>query len=156
MSSVKLVFASVSFSFFILSCSSTTTIRSEPSGATLLINGNKVGETPYTYSDSKIMFSKQQVSLKKRGYKSFSSVITRDELAAGPLLAGIFCFFPVLLWSFEYAPFYNFELEKSGENSSLDKKLGPVGWSREYLRVAQTKIPEAEPNVSSIESSVTF
>jgi hypothetical protein len=122
----------------------------------LSINGNAVGQTPYTYTDSKVLFAKQQVSLSMKGYRTYQGFISRDELAVGPLLVGVLCFFPVLLWAFEYPPSYNFTLQKSGGDASLRTTPGPVVWSPEFVKVSHTKIPLAQPEVSHIQLPATF
>ena len=76
----------VSLSVVASSCTSTTTINSKPQGATLMINGNEVGQTPFRYSDTKVLFSKQQVSLTMKGYRELEGFIQRDSLSAGYLV----------------------------------------------------------------------
>lgn len=149
--------ATVALSFATVSCSSTTTINSNPTGARLSVNGAEVGATPYTYTDSKVLFSKQQVSLSMKGYRTYQGFISRDELAVGPLLVGVLCFFPVLLWAFEYPSSYNFTLQKAGGgDASLRTTPGPVVWSPDFVKVSHTKIPLAQPEVSHIQLPATF
>lgn len=148
--------ATVALSFVTVSCSSTTTINSTPSGASLSINGNAVGQTPYTYTDSKVLFSKQQVALSMKGYTTFQGFIARDELAVGTLLIGLLCVWPALLWAWEYPPSYNFTLQKKGGDASLRTTPGPVVWSPEFVKVSHTKIPLAKPEVSHIQLPATF
>src|SRR3989304_1405724 len=45
------------FAAHLAACSSTTVIRSNPSGARLYLNGEAVGTTPYAMTDSKIVGS---------------------------------------------------------------------------------------------------
>lgn len=110
------------FTLLLLSCKSTTIIKSEPAGAVVYINGQKKGETPYTYSDTKIVGSATNIVLKKAGYTDFQTVLTRDEQAdAGAIVAG--CFFLVpFLWAMEYEPEHNYELEKSDTYSDKNMK----------------------------------
>ena len=100
-------------------CSSTTTINSSPPGADLSMNGMEVGKTPFVYSDKKVLFSKQQVSIEKKGYERFDGFIQRDEIVGGYLVLGVLCLFPLILWSWEYPPFYKFTLRPTPAKSSF-------------------------------------
>lgn len=57
------------------SCSSTTLIQSEPSGAKLYMNGEYMGVTPFSYSDTKIVGSSTEIRLEKEGYEPLLSLI---------------------------------------------------------------------------------
>ena len=61
---------SVIFTVVVLlsSCASTTVIQSEPTGASLYLNEQPVGKTPYTMKDTKIVGTKTTIKLKKEGY----------------------------------------------------------------------------------------
>lgn len=50
---VKLIALMTAF-FFVLGCSSTTIIKSKPSGAKVCLDGEIKGETPYTYTSAGI------------------------------------------------------------------------------------------------------
>ena len=75
-------------------------LRSEPSGATVYIDGSKVGKTPYTYSDTKIVGATTQVRLKLEGY---------EEFQVGPCIGGVFVLVP-FLWVMGYRPEHSYEL----------------------------------------------
>lgn len=95
----------------ITACASTTAINSEPSGATLYLNGEKVGTTPYTHSDTKIIGSTNMVVLKKEGYQDFSTAFSRNENAnVGAIIGGVFVLVP-FLWAMDYKPSYTYELQ---------------------------------------------
>lgn len=97
------------------SCSSTTVISTEPSGARLYINGMKAGETPYTYTDTKIIGSATNLIFKKEGYEDKEVVMRRnEEVSVGAIIGGIFVLVP-FLWAMEYIPDHNYELEKVPE-----------------------------------------
>ena len=91
-------------------CASTTLIRSEPGEANLYIDGSKVGKTPYTYSDTKIVGSVTRIRLTKEGYEDFETLMKRDEeFQIGPCIGGAFIW-PVWLWVLGYKPERTFEL----------------------------------------------
>ncbi len=93
------------------SCASTTMIQSVPSGATVYINGENVGVTPYSHTDTKIVGTASQITLKKEGYKDLNTVMVRnEEVDAGAVVGGIFVWIP-FLWVMKYKPFHNYELE---------------------------------------------
>jgi len=93
------------------SCSSTTQIVTIPSGAKLYINGEYYGETPYSYTDTKIVGSSNAVNIKKEGYKDFNTSFSRNEEAdLGAIIAGCFIIFP-FLWIMKYKPIRTYELE---------------------------------------------
>ena len=94
----------------VTACASTTKIDSTPAGATLYINGEKAGTTPYTYTDTKIVGSAVQLKIKKEGYEDFQTTLTRNEEAdVGAIVGGVFTLVP-LLWSMKYKPTHTYEL----------------------------------------------
>ena len=95
---------------FLYACASTTKIDTTPSGATLYINGEKAGTTPYTYTDTKIVGSTVQLKLKKDGFEDFQTIMTRNEEAdTGAIVGGVLTLVP-LLWSMKYKPTHTYEL----------------------------------------------
>lgn len=105
---------------FLSSCASTTLIRSEPRGATLFINGEKVGTTPYQHTDTKIVGSTNHVVLKKEGYEDFVTVFSRDEEAdVGAIIGGIFFLFP-FLWTMKYKPEHSYEMTPLFDSPAIE------------------------------------
>lgn len=95
---------------FLASCSSTTVIRSEPPGATLYLNGERVGTTPYTHTDTKVVGSQNIVELQLEGHETLITTFSRTEEAdAGAIIGGFFLFFP-FLWTMKYKPVRTYEL----------------------------------------------
>lgn len=91
-------------------CASTTMFQSVPSGAKLYMNGEYVGKTPYTYSDTKIVGTTTTIRLTAEGYSDFNGVLKRNEEAnVGAIIGGVFLLFP-FLWVMDYKPVHNFEL----------------------------------------------
>ena len=107
----KLIALAMAF-FFLFGCASSTLIKSNPPGAKLYLDGQDLGETPYTYSDKAAAGTMRTVKLKKEGYKDFNGTIKREKLSVGALIGGIFLLVP-LIWILEYPPEYNFEMEKT-------------------------------------------
>ena len=109
---LKTIAALLAFTVLLSSCASTTIIRSEPPGANLYLNGEPVGTTPYTHSDTKIVGTTNTVELKMEGYEDFVGSFSRNEEAdVGAIIGGIFFVFP-FLWVMKYKPFHNYELKK--------------------------------------------
>ena len=65
--------------FLSVACSSSTIIKSEPSGADISVDGRTVGKTPYTLEDSSIVYSTTRVSLSKPGYKLVNVTLCKNE-----------------------------------------------------------------------------
>lgn len=104
----KIIF--LTLAIFLSACSSTTMINSEPTGAMLYLNGEKVGVTPYAYTDSKIIGTTNTVLLKKDGYQEFSGSFTRNESAnVGAIVGGCIVLVP-LLWAMDYKPSHSYEM----------------------------------------------
>jgi hypothetical protein len=84
--------------------------QSSPSGAKLYMNGEPVGTTPYTHTDTKIVGSTTILKITSEGYEDFNGVLKRDEeVNVGAIIGGIFLLFP-FLWVMDYKPTHNFEL----------------------------------------------
>ncbi|MFN0030831.1 MAG: PEGA domain-containing protein [Flavobacteriales bacterium] len=100
----------LSAALLLSSCSSTTMIQSTPSGADVYMDGQPLGKTPVSYSDTKIVGSSTSVTLKKEGYADLNTTLTRDEKAdVGAIIGGCFLLFP-FLWTMEYNPTHNYTL----------------------------------------------
>jgi hypothetical protein len=97
--------------FFLFGCSSTTLLKSNPSGAKIQVDGYTVGETPQFYTDKAVAGTSKPVTLKKEGYKDFDGTIKRDEFSFTNLIGGIFLLVP-FVWLFEYPTQYTFIMEK--------------------------------------------
>ena len=75
------------------------------------MNGEYLGETPYTHKDTKTVFTSNKIELKKEGYETKEVRIRRDgKVNVGALIGGIFVLFP-FIWLMDYKSTYNFELE---------------------------------------------
>jgi hypothetical protein len=91
-------------------CSSSTVIRSNPSGARVFLDGAYVGTTPYTLTDSKIVGSTTMIRLEYPGLPPTTVAVSRNEdLKVGTLIVGIFLLVP-LLWVMGYDSEHTFDL----------------------------------------------
>jgi len=91
-------------------CTSTTVIKSVPEGATVYLNGERVGTTPYILSDTKIVGSSNSITLKKEGYRDFDAVFSKTEEAdVGAIIGGVLVLVP-FLWTMGYKPTHTYEL----------------------------------------------
>lgn len=93
-----------------ISCASSTLIESIPPGAKLYVDGQAVGNTPYTHRDSKIISSTTSIRMEKEGYKPFYYDISKDEeVKIVPAVAGFFLWVP-WLWAMGYKSVHTWEL----------------------------------------------
>jgi hypothetical protein len=95
-------------------CTSSTIISSQPAGARLFLNGEPVGATPYTMSDTKIVGASTTVRLEYPGYEVYNSVIQRtEEFDVGACIGGVLIWIP-FLWIMGYKPQHNYQLVPMG------------------------------------------
>jgi hypothetical protein len=100
----------ITLAISISACASTTIINSEPNGAAVYLNGEKVGLTPYTHTDTKIVGSTNTVLLKNEGYQDFSASFSRNEdVNVGAIIGGFFVLVP-FLWTMDYKPSHSYEM----------------------------------------------
>ena len=100
----------LSTSILLSGCASATLFQTTPPGAKLYMNEELVGNTPFTYSDTKIVGTTTIVKIKAEGYEDFNYVLKRNEEAnIGAIIGGVFLLFP-FLWVMDYKPMHNFEL----------------------------------------------
>ena len=108
---IKKIVALLALVSFLVACSSTTMIKSNPSGAKLYIDGIYKCETPCSYKDSAPVGTAKTVVLRKEGFKETRGKIRKEELDIVPLIGGIFFLFPYV-WMMKYPSDYTFEMEK--------------------------------------------
>lgn len=107
---IRLLAASMACSVLLAGCVSSTMIETIPNGASLYLNGESVGKTPYLHRDTKIVGSSTDVRIEMEGYKSFRTTLQRNEEAdAGAIVAGVFTLIP-FLWTMKYKPTHTYEL----------------------------------------------
>ena len=82
-----------------------------------------LGVTSYTYSDTKIVGSTTQVSLKKAGCREKNVIMTRSEkFEVGPCIGGVLVLVP-FLWIMGYQPQRTYELECKNTSRLMIKSL---------------------------------
>ena len=107
--SYKLISA-VTITALLCSCASTTQIRSTPPGANLFIEGEKLGQTPYSYTDTHIVGSVVHAKMTKSGYEDLNVSFSRSEEAdVGAIIGGVLAFVP-FLWTMKYKPEHSYEM----------------------------------------------
>jgi hypothetical protein len=104
-------------------CASSTVLQSQPPGARVLINGQPVGTTPYTMTDTKIVGSTTQIRLEYPGYAPLDTVISRSETVdILALIGGLLVLVP-FLWVCDYNPTHLYVLQPG-----YAQPPGPGGW----------------------------
>jgi hypothetical protein len=95
-------------------CSSSTVIRSNPSGAKVFLDGQMVGTTPYTMSDTHIVGSSTHIRLEYPGYAPTDASIKRnEEFDVVACIGGVFLLVP-FLWIMGYKADHSYELQPGG------------------------------------------
>ncbi|MDO9340837.1 MAG: PEGA domain-containing protein [Bacteroidales bacterium] len=106
-------------SILISGCASTTLFQTSPSFASVYVNGQNVGTTPYKYSDRKAAGASTSIAFKKDGYKDLYINLKRNEqLDMGALISGIFFIYP-LIWLKKYNPVHYYDLENLGDGKHV-------------------------------------
>lgn len=92
-------------------CSSTTTIRSSDPEARIYVNGEYVGTGHAHYTDRKVAFSNNRVTLKKEGCAPNSYSFRRNEDPDGGAIVGGLLVGVPFLWVTEYKDQHAYEFE---------------------------------------------
>jgi hypothetical protein len=99
----------------VAACTSSTVIRSNPSGAKVFLDGMYVGTTPYTMSDTKIVGSTTSVRLEYPGMAPVVTTIKRsEEFDVAACIGGVFLLVP-FLWIMGYRPDHMFDIAAQGQ-----------------------------------------
>jgi hypothetical protein len=131
-------------------CSSTTVIRSNPSGARVFIDNSYVGTTPYTLSDSKIAGSSTSIRLEYPGRAPQMILASKGELRIGPLIAGLFFLVP-LLWVTGYKNEYTVELAAPDPNNPYAHGAPQMGVGVPQMGVPQMGAQEPGAQTRAVE-----
>ncbi len=130
------------------SCASTTVINSYPSGAKVYLNGEPVGKTPYSHTDTQIIGTYTNVKLVKDGYAPLFTSFSRSEQAnVGAIIGGLFVWVP-FLWAMDYKPTHTYELipiDKSETKKSIESKEAKLRKLRKLFE--ENLISEDEYNI---------
>ncbi len=125
------------------SCSSTTLIQSYPTDASVYIDGEFVGHTPYWYTDTKIMGSITDIDLVKDGYEPLYTSIQRSERIDVAAVVGGFYLLAPFLWSLRYAPVHSYQLIPLPQ-SSVSNEVVTSEPSQEIQPTEQVQQPQPE------------
>ncbi len=137
--------------FLISSCSSSTNIYTNPKGATVYLDGAKVGTTPYTMTDTKIIGTRTQVTFKKEGYEDLNVAIFRnEELDVAALIGGILVWVP-LLWVQKYHAVHTYDLIPLTDSPAMD---GPKMRSAPQTTVPTSKAARLKELKSLLEQDL--
>jgi len=106
-------------------CASSTVLQTQPPGARVTINGAMVGNTPYTLTDSKILYSSTPLHFEYPGYAPLDVTLVRsEEVDVLPLILGIFTLIP-LLWVMKYQATHVYQLQPAQPGFAP----APAGWA---------------------------
>lgn len=131
---VKATSLMLAASVLLTSCVSTTLIQSVPSGAKVYLNGEPVGVTPYTHSDTKIVGTTTMVKLTMDGYDPLNTSFSRaEEVDPGAIICGFIAFFP-FLWTMKYKSTHTYELTPSTGGAQPVLKAPPAQSKSERLK----------------------
>lgn len=109
-----LVTFTLSLALVFAGCTSSTVIRSNVPGARVFLNGEYVGNTPYTMSDTKIVGSTTQVRIEAPGYAPAVASISRsEEFSVGACIGGVFFLVP-FLWIMDYKADHFYQMAPAG------------------------------------------
>jgi hypothetical protein len=111
-------------------CASSTKITSDPSGAEVYIDGEKVGETPYEYREKSVwVWTQHDVAVRQKGYIPAEGQLETHAVPGFVALGiiGCICLFPALLTVVgRYEDTYHFDLQDPGDPSDRTGEGG--GW----------------------------
>ncbi len=92
-------------------CSSTTLISSSDPDARIYVNGEYIGIGQATYTDKKVAFSNNDVTIRKPGCDPAAYSFRRNEKPdGGAIVGGILVTIP-FLWVTEYKKEHNYEYD---------------------------------------------
>ena len=132
-------------------CSTMVTIQSEPPGADIILNNQKVGKTPFAVRLSDFAFNSYDVTLKKEGFSDFQGRIAK-EAKAGAIIGGVFVGIP-FLWCYGPQPYQTFYL------SEKESKVGAAVVNKAekvVVRIDDTEIGSEPVTVTAGVHTVTF
>ncbi|MDJ0653722.1 MAG: hypothetical protein QNJ40_06200 [Xanthomonadales bacterium] len=96
---------------FLTGCSSSTVIRSSDPDARIYVNGEYIGTGDGYYSDKKVAFAGNKVTLRKDGCEPMEYRFRRNEEADLGAIIGGYLFAVPFLWTLEYKDHHAYEFE---------------------------------------------
>jgi hypothetical protein len=107
-------------------CTSTTTIRASDPDARIYVNDEYIGTGSARYSDRKVAFTKQNVTLRKEGCQVQQHSFRRNEKPdAGAIVSGLLITVP-FLWLTEYKDehAYEYDCQPIAESGQASTEAG--------------------------------
>ncbi len=99
----------LSATLFVMSCSSSTVIRTTDPDARIYVDGEYLGNGEVYYTDQKVAFSKNDVMIRKEGCEAqYHDFRRSQEGDIGAIVGGIFFTVP-FLWATEYKNYREYE-----------------------------------------------
>ncbi len=87
----------------IINYSSTTLIKTSSKSTKIYVNGEYLGQGSASYTDSKIIYSSNTITLRKKGCKAEKHTFRRNEEANIASIIFVFFVIPVF-WVMDYKP----------------------------------------------------
>ena len=105
----------------ISACSSTTLIKTSDPEARIFVNDEYIGVGEANYTDKKVAFSNNSVTIKKAGCEPVSYSFRRNEKPdGGAIVGGIFVTIP-FLWVTEYKKEHTYEYDCNPINEIVNE-----------------------------------
>jgi hypothetical protein len=92
-------------------CSTSVTIDTDPPGAEVRLNYQRIGTTPVTVVLSDAVWEEFFVEISKPGYRTIRTTL-RKEIKPGAVVGGLLGFVVPWLYAWGPAPYHYFELEQ--------------------------------------------
>jgi hypothetical protein len=116
--------AFLTFVSFLSACSHTVTIDTDPTGAEIKVNGEKLGTSPVTYTEQTGWERIYDIEANKGGFKTTRKQVRQTEwnmpVTAGSVIGGLFCLVPFagLLFARQMPDRVVVSMEKTGGGDS--------------------------------------
>ena len=105
-------------------CSSTTVIRSSDPDARIFVNGEYLGTGEATYTDRKVAFSSNTVTIRKPGCADQHHEFQRNEDPDfGAIISGFFVYVP-FLWVTEYKEQRGYDFQCTPGEAETAQEIG--------------------------------
>ncbi len=134
-------------------CASSTVLQTNPSDATVYVKGEKLGNTPYTYSDRKIAGASTLITFKKEGYEDYSTTLRRTERwNAAALIAGLFFIYP-LFWIMSYDQEHAYDLFAAEEELPSEQAVD-VAEAEDIVEIEEIAEPVYEADLVGVDNNL--
>ena len=137
-------------------CASTTVFHTTPANADVYIKGQRLGTTPYSYTDRKIAGASSLITFKKEGYEDYNTTLRRTERWNIPaLLSGLILVYP-LFWVLGYDQVHSYDLMAEEVTQPVpDTDLVKTEVVRQAVTGYDLADPEGTLQIPSVEELLT-